>query len=145
MDIPDFREEVQRKFYEAITKVVRDRDTGKITNAQFSYGLDVLWAACSGLGNKDFAELITAAGEEVVQDSSYFKTTFLINYDKMAIARVVNMIPHQKVQIQINDLRSRTSRAKVYNLSDSTQPSTDARMKEFELIDHLILQGYQEQ
>lgn len=60
-DFPTLREELDRKSFETIEWLSDSLRAGKISEAQYSTGIDALFMATSGLTDESIADLITAA------------------------------------------------------------------------------------
>lgn len=76
MEIPTIKEELSRKSLDALQNLLLDRSTGKITEAQFATGLNVLWEVASGLVDREFFEMISMATVNQ-NDPSLRRTTFM--------------------------------------------------------------------
>ncbi|MPS48498.1 hypothetical protein [Methylobacillus sp.] len=57
MTAPTLQEELNRKTLNAIEQIVGDQATGKITDAQAKYALDILWVSLAGLVDKDLIRM----------------------------------------------------------------------------------------
>lgn len=90
MEIPSIKEELSRKALDALEELLLDREGGKITEAQFATGLNVLWTVASGLAGKGFFDLISMATVKKT-DSSFVRAAFLIKGAEWA---VVQCSPH---------------------------------------------------
>lgn len=65
IDVPDYRDEVNRKCYETVCYLMESLDNGKIEVNQFVTGMDVLWMACAGLVSRKNVELMSSANEAI--------------------------------------------------------------------------------
>lgn len=54
MEVPVLAEELKRKVIDAMLKLVHDYQTGKATEAQTKYAMDIMWLAVAGLVDDDF-------------------------------------------------------------------------------------------
>ena len=61
-DLPTLREELDRKVFATLEHLFHQMKTERITMEQFSFGIDTLFMAVSGLVDKDFINIITEAG-----------------------------------------------------------------------------------
>ena len=64
LHIPTVQEELDRKTFETLEWLFSAVQRGKLTQDQFSTGVDTLFMAVSGLLGQDFIDLITAAQKE---------------------------------------------------------------------------------
>lgn len=62
--LPTLREELDRKVWESISWLITGVTKGRLTEEQFSTGLDALFMAVAGLTNEEFIHLITDAQDE---------------------------------------------------------------------------------
>lgn len=63
-ELPTTREELNRKTFETIEWLFVGLDKGRLTEEQFSVAVDALFMAVSGLVDKEFIGLVTAAQEQ---------------------------------------------------------------------------------
>jgi hypothetical protein len=79
--IPDLKEELNRKVMESVSWLMSSVQSGQITDFQFSTGIDALFMAVAGLVGKDFVEIVTEAqklspdGQNVQRRYFYDATT----------------------------------------------------------------------
>ena len=59
--IPELRDELNRKTFEAVEWLLHSHARCAISDAQFSTGMDVLWMAVSGLVDDSFTAIATEA------------------------------------------------------------------------------------
>ena len=71
--IPDVQDELDRKAIETLEMLLLRRDQGKITEAQFDTGIDVLFSTVSGLVREDFAELISLSADDIDRNDPSFE------------------------------------------------------------------------
>lgn len=60
-DLPTLREELDRKVFATLEHLFHQVKTKRITVEQFSFGIDTLFMAVSGLVDDDFIQIITEA------------------------------------------------------------------------------------
>jgi hypothetical protein len=60
---PTLREELDRKAVETLEKIEHDRASGRITAAQYDYGIDLLWSSWAGLISSDIIILLEIAAK----------------------------------------------------------------------------------
>jgi hypothetical protein len=63
--LPTLREELDRKTFDTMQWLTEALTYGKITDAQFSTGVDALFMAVNGLVGEAFCEVVTTAAELV--------------------------------------------------------------------------------
>lgn len=85
-ELPSIEEELNRKAFEELENLVNRHELGKITDAEYSASINTLFAVCSGLVEREFFELITAAGAEVNKsDSSFSRKRLFCKDNKLMI------------------------------------------------------------
>lgn len=62
--LPTLYEELNRKTFETIEWLVMGLQNGRLTNEQFSMGVDTLFMTVNGLVDKDFIRMVTEAQEQ---------------------------------------------------------------------------------
>jgi hypothetical protein len=87
--VPELRDEINRKAFEAIEFLIAKVHAGAITPHQFGTGIDVLWMAVAGLINDDITDLITAGGNEAPIDPPIEKRAFIKARETITLDRVV--------------------------------------------------------
>lgn len=76
--VPTIHEELARKALETIEKLHFDHEHGRTTEAQYSYGIDILWSAIAGIAGEDFVRL-TEAMKPPKRNGSYFTREFYLS------------------------------------------------------------------
>lgn len=77
-DIPSLKEELNRKTFETVERLVNDRAFCKATDAQYDYGIEILWGTVAGLVDKDFMD-IAANMRLTSRDESFVTRAHLRN------------------------------------------------------------------
>lgn len=75
--IPTFQEEIHSKAFETIEWLINSLHQAKITEEQFSTGVNALFMALSGLIPSDLFEIITACQTEIKRENPTLTRTFL--------------------------------------------------------------------
>ena len=58
-DVPVLKDELRRKTFDALVKVLLDYEEGRIPEAMLSYGVDLIWTVSSGLVNdREFLDIV---------------------------------------------------------------------------------------
>ena len=135
------REELDRKTLETIERVYLDHESGKCNNAQFSYAVDILWSAYSGLAGKDFLTMIEALGGSVVRDSS-FMLHEVYQDESGNVARLTNTNNGVVLIALYRQGAVRTSYK--YDFQEELNPIQTAKAKFQKLGDGLLMKGFQQ-
>lgn len=140
--VPELRDEINRKAFETIEKITRDDQSGRITKGQFAYAVDVLWSVVSGLVEKDITIMMEVMGN-TPDDGSFFTRTYLRDA-KGNIAKVTNL--HDgRVRFELIPIRHGEAAAdKIYDFRPEIETMKCAKNKELAIIDILIAKGYEE-
>lgn len=77
MELPSIKDELERKSVDMLGYLVDDHIKGKITEAQYSTGLDVLWGVASGLAGNDFLNMMSMTKVDK-NDRSFSRDAFLV-------------------------------------------------------------------
>lgn len=137
--VPTLREEVERKAVETLEKLALDLDGKRITEAQYHYGLDVLWSAVAGLAGDDFTMMMEVA-RAAKRGQSFFTKQYYLSA-RGQIVRVTNT--HAGVVCCDVNLGLSSSR-KVYDLRDEPNPHRAAAQKFDDLCRNLVEKGFKE-
>lgn len=140
-EVPTLQEEVERKALEALEMVAIDRDTGKITEAQYSYALTVLWASCAGIAGSGFMTIMEVAGQGKKDGSQY--TRRFMRSEKGDIAKITNF--HDgviRLELSLRDGLHKSE--KDYDCTQELNPCGAAKEKFLNLIDNLVIKGFEE-
>lgn len=141
MNHPTLQEEVERKAFETVEKLYLDQKTKRITEAQYQYGLDILWSAVAGLASKDIMLMLETARSSK-KDGSFFTREYYLS-DKGHIVKLSNL--HDgRVRFELTMYGGITKLEKTYDLREEANPFVAAREKFQELSDNLISRGFQE-
>lgn len=89
-ELPTITEELERKTFAELENLVHRVQKGDITNAEYKASINTLFSICSGLVGNGFFEMITAAGEEVINDSSFSRKTLFRKGDKISVMSVAS-------------------------------------------------------
>lgn len=135
MTIPTQREELERKTVETLQKIVEDRESGRTTEAQYGYALDIVWSNVAGLVGNDVVAILEVT-QGSVADGSEYTIEYFREPATRAIAKLINTHDGRvNAQIGRND--------KWIDCRESSNPYRDAKQK-FQMIrDKLVSIGYQ--
>lgn len=75
--VPTLSEEIDRKAFETIEWLFHSLHEGRLTQDQFSAGVDTLFMAVSGLTKNEFIDLITLAQAECGASAPMLKRVFV--------------------------------------------------------------------
>jgi hypothetical protein len=88
-DFPSLRQELDRKALEAVEFLTQSLKLGKITQHQYSTGLDVLSMNLNGLVDSGFVELLTEAGNLCPKEPQIISEVFFIRGNWMKVSWTV--------------------------------------------------------
>lgn len=135
----NLQDEIGRKAFETIEKLVNDREMAKITEAQYAYGIDILWSAVAGLVDKDLMIMMKIA--KVKKEGASFFTREFYCGAKGHIAKLTNT--HRGVVVFDLSLYDGTHKSrKLYDFREEPNPYKAAKAKFQELGDHMIAKGF---
>lgn len=92
-EIPDIKEELERKTFQTLETLISNHENGKITTIEYRASINTLFSVCSGLVDGGFFELISAASEEIKKDFSLARTRVFKKQDSdkvKVITRIKN-------------------------------------------------------
>lgn len=136
MNVPTLKEEVDRKALEALEMIATDQHTGKITEAQYSYALTVLWASCAGIAGSDFSMMMEVAQQGKKDGSQY--TRKYLRSSKGDVVKITNY--HNGTVRYDFSLPGGEFRNKTYNCETPML----GKQKFQEIEDKLISNGFEE-
>lgn len=140
-DVPTLQEELNRKTLEALEKLAFDRENGRITEAQYAYGLNILWTTTAGLIDKDLILMMEIA-EVKKEGTSFFTREFYLG-GKGHIAKITNT--HKGLVVLDLSLYDGCSQSrKIYDLREEPNPTKAGQAKFQELGDNLVAKGFQQ-
>ncbi|WP_323016376.1 hypothetical protein [Castellaniella sp.] len=123
---PELHDEVVRKAYETIERLETDRVSGRITSAQFGYGVDILWSAVAGLVDGEFmtaVELLNAHRKEAV-------TKLVFMHDETgAIVRVINDHKGSLTYTAFAHGKNKNAQNRVFDFTQEHQPLVHVKEK----------------
>lgn len=132
--VPTLKEELDRKAFETVEWLFSGIDKGKLTPAQFSTGIDVLFMAVNGLVAEGVADLITAGDEAARHEQPTVRQTLIKGNRVIAITWLVG---NELVEIVGYESGKETTRQdKIYD----TPKQACAAMKA--AADKLVAAGY---
>lgn len=138
-DVPTLQDELNRKTLEAIEKLALDRDSGRITEAQYAYGVDIVWTTTAGLVDKDLMLMMELA--QVKQPGPSFMTREFYMGGKGHLAKITNT--HKGLVVLDLSLYDGThSSRKIYDMREEPNPSKAGKAKFQELGDNLVAKGF---
>lgn len=141
-EVPELRQEIDRKAIETIEKIEKDFQNGRITRGQYAYAVDVLWSAYAGVVDKDFMFIMEQMGNSR-QDGSFFTRHYL--RDATGGVAVVTNLHDGRVRLQVTPLGQESPQIdKMFDFRPEVGTMKSAREKEMALIDGLINRGFQE-
>jgi len=140
-EVPTLQQEVDRKALEALEMIATDRHLGKITEAQYSYALTVLWASCAGIAGSDFTIMMEVA-QDARKDGSFYTREFYRN-EKGDIAKVTNYHDGRvRVELSMHDGLHKSE--KMHDMREEPGCIALAKTKFQTLCDNLIAKGFNE-
>ena len=135
----NIQEEIDRKALETICKLANDRDQGRITESQYSYGLDILWSAIAGMVDTDLALMMEVA--KVKKEGASFFTREYYCGGKGHIAKITNT--HRGIVVFDLSLYDGTHQSrKLFDFREEPNPYVAAKQKFQELGDGLVAKGF---
>lgn len=135
----NYQDEINRKALETIEKLAVDREQGRITEAQYAYGLDVLWSAIAGLVDKDLMVMMEVA--RVKKEGASFFTREYYCGGKGHIAKITNT--HRGIVVADISLYDGTHNSrKLYDFREEPNPFKAAKEKFQALGDNLVAKGF---
>ena len=141
-DTPILYEELCRKSLETVEKIHNDDKNGRINKAQYAYAVDVLWSALAGLVDKDFTIMMEVMGN-TPRDGSFFSRTYLRNQDG-DVMKVTNLMDGRVRMELLPANRELAGGEKEFDFRSEVGTMQLAKKKELDLIDGLLLRGFQE-
>ena len=141
-DTPILYEELCRKSLETVEKIHNDDKNGRINKAQYAYAVDVLWSALAGLVDKDLMIMFEVMGN-TPRDGSFFNRTYLKNREG-DVVKITNFL-YGRVRLEVipgNPDLAVSERE--YDFRSEVGTMQLAKKKELDLIDGLLLRGFQE-
>lgn len=84
-EMPEIKDELERKTLAELENLINKRELGRITNAEYLASVGSIFAICSGLVDGGFFELITAAGQEFDADYSFSRTRIFAMDEKLTV------------------------------------------------------------
>ncbi len=118
-DVSTLQEELTRKTLEALEKLASDRENGRITEAQYAYGLNILWTTTAGLVDKDLMLMMELA-EVKKEGASFFTREFYLG-GKGHIVKITNT--HKGLVVLDLSLYDGCSQSrKIYDLRGRAEP-----------------------
>ena len=137
--VPTLAQEIERKSIDTLEKLAVDLELGRITKAQYLYGLDILWSAVAGLAGTDFTIMIETA--KLPNRDKEFVTRTYYQSDKGNVVRITNsMTGYVVVDVNLGLAESR----KLYNFRDEPNPTKQAAEKVADLEASLIGKGFKQ-
>ena len=84
-DLPEIKDELERKTVAEIDNLIRRRESGKITNAEYLASINSIFAICSGLVTRELIDIISEASAEIVNDFSFLRTRVFEKDDRISV------------------------------------------------------------
>jgi hypothetical protein len=141
-EIPTLFEELSRKTFEEIERLVNNREKGLITNAEYKASINTVFNIASGLLGEDFFELISVAGEEYQVDYSFCRNRIFSNASKIVfIARTKGKSRYTYSVIAANLTKANHVEGELDGIAD-TEAATEIKIGT--IIQTLKKQGYLE-
>jgi hypothetical protein len=140
-EVPEIKEELERKTLAELENLVNRRELGRITNAEYLASIGSIFAICSGLVDGGFFELITTASQEFESDYSFNRTRlFAMDKRLMVVSRAKT-----KKDFRVSILSTAHFDEKVLTgTNDETDTNAETEVKINKLITKLISSGYSE-
>lgn len=138
MDTPVLKDELNRKTLESIQKIAHEFSVGKITAAQYSYGVDILWNTVAGLVSEDFTQMAALMDNQKLDDSAH--THVFLSNDKGAVIKVTNF--HNGI-VQVASVVSATpSKPTKYDYREEPRAHEAAHQKFLSVVATLKQAGF---
>lgn len=134
--LPTVAEELERKVFEQLERLVIQLENGQITDAQFDTGVMTIWHCVSGLVSNDLMNVISAA--KAHGDGGYMD-------NRVFTSSGVTMIVKRKVggsSVSVYSPNSFNDKERVYDLKDERIPSKAAKQKQEDLTRSFIYHGW---
>lgn len=89
--VPPIKDELERKTFETLDWLITSVAGGRMTEEQFSVGIDAVFKSVSGLVGKNFIELITASQEMIRNDvhNTHIERFYLIRGNELVVVKWV--------------------------------------------------------
>ena len=84
-DLPEIKDELERKTVAEIDNLIGRRESGKITNSEYLASINSIFAICSGLVTRELIDIISEASEETVNDFSFLRTRVFEKDDRISV------------------------------------------------------------
>lgn len=108
-EAPSLREELDRKALETLEQMESDLESGRISLAQYSYGVGLIWSSWAGLVSKGLMPLIEIMGGKSVarETKSYLYRgdgqALVVTHDHKGMVRIEAFSPGQFPDVRIVD------------------------------------------
>jgi len=138
-EVPEIKEELERKTFAELENLISKRELGRITNAEYVASIGTLFSICSGLVDGDFFNVITEAGKAYDEDYS-FNRTRIIRKGKSAV--VITRASTAK-NFRVTILKSSNlSEIIMTGERDETDTNIETELKIYKLLCKLETAGY---
>lgn len=139
-ELPSIKEELTRKTFDELERLINYRELGKITNAEYLASVTTLFSICSGLVDNNFFEVISKASEEAERDYSMARTRLFRKGNNVV---VISRTHDDSNRFAVKTLKCEIKEEKdVVGERDETDTNIDTEMKLQHFIDRLIFMGY---
>jgi hypothetical protein len=139
-DVPSLQDELNRKTFETVDRLFADLQNGRVTDAQYDYGIEILWNAVAGLVDRDFMD-IAAEMRTLKKDETFLTKWYMRNAkgDTVVLANShkgkVKMTVYPAGQVE-------PARVQVFDLTQESRSIPKAFDKFNELASKLEANGF---
>lgn len=140
-DLPAVEDELDRKAIETLEMLLLKRDQGKITEAQFDTGLDILFSVAGGIVREDFAELISQAAEDINRSDPSFEQRRLFAIEGSIFYMRVNV---DQARLKLSRFAGGKWTDVVKDYSDHTVPEKALKKQVAFVSNNMTDKGYEE-
>lgn len=138
-DVPTLKEEVERKAIETLEKLAVDLDLGRINEAQYAYGLDILWSASAGIAGEDFKAMMEVA-RPVKKSAARFTREYYRTPNGERLAKITNT--HEGVVMVEVGKNDGELQRQVFDFRQEPNPAQLAKQKFQALGDTLVARDF---
>jgi hypothetical protein len=141
-EVPEIKDELERKTFSELENLINKRESGYITNAEYTASIGTLFWICSGLVDGNFFEIISEASKAADKDYSFNRTRLFAKEENMVVisrSKTINDFSVTAYSCAINSKKVMTGHR------DHTDTNAETEEKTNKLITKLLSAGYYEQ
>lgn len=138
-DIPTIQEEINRKAFETLQKIVNDFNLGKISKSQYRYAVDIAWSALSGLFDDEMRMMFEQLSRDTQSVSLSEKTVFRhlkSGIDILLIDSKTGAVVFKRLHKDLPD------KVDFFDFREEPNPYLAAKQKIEQMRDSLISKGF---